>query len=44
MMTDSHIFVPMLIRKQVLTVGQLLEDDSLLQHLAPTWKPIHLKG
>ena len=34
-------FCPALIRKQVLTVGQLLEDDSLLSHLAPTWRPIY---
>ena len=25
----------------VLSVGALLEDDTLLKHLAPSWKPIY---
>ena len=33
-------FSPRLIRLGVLTVGQLLEDDSLFLQLAPTWEPI----
>ena len=36
-------FCPALIRKQVVTVGQLLEDDTLLTHLAPTWRPIYFR-
>ena len=34
-------FSPRLIRLGVLTVGQLLEDDSLFSQLAPTWEPIY---
>ena len=32
---------PSLIREGILTVGQLLEDDSYLNQIAPTWRPIY---
>ena len=34
-------FAPRLIRLGILTVGSLLEDDSLLALLVPTWLPIY---
>ena len=34
-------FSPQLIRAGVLTVGQLLEDDSLMHQIAPTWHAIY---
>ena len=34
-------FAPGLTRMGVLTVGQLLEDDSLHSFLAPTWEPVY---
>ena len=44
---DQHAltyFAPRLIRLWVLTVGQLLEDDSLLTLIAPTWVPVTDSG
>ena len=34
-------FYPQLIRAGILTVGDFLEDDSLLQRLAPSWRRIY---
>ena len=34
-------FCPHLIRAGVLTVGQLLEDDSSFQLIAPTWRGVY---
>ena len=34
-------FSPRFIRLRLLTVGQLLEDDTLFLQLAPMWEPIY---
>ena len=34
-------YCPKLVRMNVRTVGAILEDDSLWNHLAPLWKPIY---